>query len=77
MEAERSWLSWTSKGCMITYVIGDKLRDHILNLIAGGETPESLSSKTPLPLDVIVDVVQKNMESRSRRVVDLDAASAK
>ena len=62
---------------MMNYVIGDQLREHILNLIAGGETPESLSAKTPLPLDVIVDVVQKNLESRSRRAVDLDAAPAK
>jgi hypothetical protein len=49
----------------MNYVIGDKLRDHILNLIAGGETPESLSTKTPLPLEVILDVVQKNLDARS------------
>jgi len=55
----------------MNYVIGDKLRDHILNLIAGGETPESLSAKTPLPLEVIVDVVQKNLQSRA---ADRDAA---
>lgn len=60
----------------MNYVIGDKLRDHILNLIAGGETPESLSKKTPLPLDVIVDVVRTNLAERNARAQDTDRTSS-
>lgn len=56
------------------YVIGDQLREHILNLIAGGETPESLSAKTPLPLDVIVDIVKTNLKERNARPKTSDRA---